>query len=253
MKTKILLTALSCSLLSIPLLGCSGKAKWNYDANSSHGPSHWGDFYPDCKAGGLQSPTNIVSSEVSNKPAAPLSIHFQELNESHYDNSHAIEMDSKVPLKGFIDYDHKEYSLLQYHFHSPSENKLNGKQFAVEEHFVTQDEDGNYLVAAVFIKPGQKNTSVQIVLDHLGEKTKEHSLSKEALENLFPSNRTYYSFEGSFTTPGCNRNIKWAVFSDPITASPKQIAHLMKIHNGNFRPQQAINGRQIDLGLANFS
>jgi carbonic anhydrase len=34
--------------------------------------------------------------------------------------------------------DHEQYNFLQFHFHSPSEHTLDGKQYPLEVHFVHQ-------------------------------------------------------------------------------------------------------------------
>ena len=49
------------------------------------------------------------------------------------------------------------FELKQFHFHSPSENKISGKQFPLESHLVHADKDGNLAVVAVMFQEGAAN------------------------------------------------------------------------------------------------
>jgi carbonic anhydrase len=50
------------------------------------------------------------------------------------------------------------FELKQFHFHSPTENKVNGKQFPLEGHLVHADKGGNIAVVAVLFQEGAANT-----------------------------------------------------------------------------------------------
>ena len=56
------------------------------------------------------------------------------------------------------------YQLTQFHFHSPSEDRINGKSTNVEIHFVNQSADGGISVLAVFVKLGVYNYSLDPIL-----------------------------------------------------------------------------------------
>ncbi len=46
----------------------------------------------------------------------------------------------------FLNYKGKNYELLQFHFHTPSENRVDGKAYASEMHMVHKASDGSLLV-----------------------------------------------------------------------------------------------------------
>jgi carbonic anhydrase len=50
-----------------------------------------------------------------------------------------------------------------------------------------------------------------------------------------PSNKDYYKFMGSLTTPPCSENVKWNVYKTEMTISKKQVKEFYNIfgHTNN--------------------
>jgi len=48
----------------------------------------------------------------------------------------------------------KEYKLLQFHFHTPSEHRFADESYPLEVHFVHQDKEGKLAVVGVFFELG---------------------------------------------------------------------------------------------------
>lgn len=71
------------------------------------------------------------------------------------------------------------------------------------------------------------------------------------LGELLPTIREYYGYEGSLTTPPCYETVRWHVMKDTMTISQEQIEKFQNIWGSedemapNYRPVQAINGREI--------
>ena len=151
----------------------------------------------------------------------------------------------------FIVLGDKSYHLVQFHFHSPSENMLHKESFPLEIHFVHQSDDGELAVIGVFVEDGQAgpNPVLQEIVDHLpNDQGQEHTIQGERINpaHLLPTKRDYYSFNGSLTTPPCSQNVQWIVMAHPITASSAQIVRLRREMGGaNARPVQPLNGRVI--------
>jgi len=64
----------------------------------------------------------------------------------------------------------------------------------------------------------------------------------------------FYTFAGSLTTPPCSGGVQWFVNKDIQSASAAQIAALQKfaeevggLDNGNARPTQPLNGRNVTI------
>ena len=54
--------------------------------------------------------------------------------------------------------DGRTFELQQFHFHSPSENRIKGRQFPLKGHLVHADKDGNLAVIAVLFEEGAANS-----------------------------------------------------------------------------------------------
>jgi len=170
MKKKSILPLLSLGLLSISfLLPASAETKagpdaknetphWGYHGDS--GPEHWGDLSPQftaCKTGKNQSPIDINASLLdANLPAIPFK--YNMLTPSTIENNgHTVQVNmwsgGEITLDGIV------FKLKQFHFHTPSENTMNGKNFPLEAHFVHQSKDGELAVVAVMYKTGKQKVS----------------------------------------------------------------------------------------------
>jgi carbonic anhydrase len=63
-----------------------------------------------------------------------------------------------------------------------------------------------------------------------------------------PNDAARWSFEGSLTTPPCTEPVQWTVFRQPVEMSKGQIGKLTSVYEGNVRPVQPLNGRQVLFG-----
>ncbi|MCB0705347.1 MAG: carbonic anhydrase family protein [Saprospiraceae bacterium] len=62
----------------------------------------------------------------------------------------------------------------------------------------------------------------------------------------FSTNRSYYTYTGSLTTPPCSEIVTWIVMENKVEATVEEIGAFSTIQNGNFRLVQDLNGRTIN-------
>lgn len=109
----------------------------------------------------------------------------------------------------YLIFNNTKFKLLQYHFHKPSEHKLNNNKFTMELHMVHQSLDNKeFLVLGFFIipgKPGPFDSSI--------------SLEKKVNVNIKKNINKYYYYHGSLTTDPFSENVTWIVADEPITSS----------------------------------
>ena len=55
----------------------------------------------------------------------------------------------------------KKYTLKQFHFHRPSEEKINGKAYDMVVHLVHADPEGKLAVVAVLLQQGEDNPLIR--------------------------------------------------------------------------------------------
>jgi carbonic anhydrase len=212
-----------------------------------NGPEHWGALsaeFEKCGSGTVQSPINIKSVNV-----APIAFDYKEVALTELNNGHTLQIN--YPAGSSIMIGEQKFELLQFHFHTPSENTLDGKAFDMEMHLVHKDANGHLGVIGVFFEKGEENPTLKTILEHLPKAENEPETFADMHINaasLLPKNATYYGFEGSLTTPPCSEGVEWRVMSEPLQMSEAQLASFMTIlHNNNARPVQPLNGREVKI------
>ena len=220
----------------LPAAGYGEEGHHDWDYGKEHGPRHWGDAKPEfaaCKTGKTQSPIDI-------RGATPLHI---------IDNGHTIQVNYGAGSS--ITVGNERYDLVQFHFHKPSEEKIDGKGFPMVAHLVHKNSQGALAVVAVLLAEGSANPLVQTLWTSLpAEKEKEKAVGQVSINaaGLLPRKHGYYTFPGSLTTPPCSEGVTWFVLTSPMHVSKAQLDRFGKVYNGNARPVQPLNGRTIKVG-----
>ena len=160
-------------------------------------------------------------------------------------NGHTVQVN--LTNAGGIEIDGKPYRLVQFHFHTPSEEHIAGKGFPMVAHFVHQAADGRLAVVAVLFKEGEKNQALESVFDAMPPKAGEkvELAGSFAPQTVLPQQQGYYAFAGSLTTPPCSEDVQWRVLKQPVELSHAQLAQFQHLYAKNARPIQALNGREI--------
>ena len=218
---------------------------WDY--GDEHGPSHWGDLnaeFAACKDGHHQSPIDIRNPKKVDLP----SIHFEyKPSPLHIiDNGHTV-MVNYAPGSFITIGDHK-YALKQFHFHRPSEEKINGKNFDMTVHLVHADNDGKLAVVAVLLQQGEESPLIRELWKDLPkEKDKEEFFDNVQIDlsQILPADRGYYTFAGSLTTPPCSEGVTWYVLKHPTTVSADEIQRFSQLYRDDARPTQPLNDRVV--------
>lgn len=222
-----------------------GEIHWGYEGAA--GPEFWGDIKPDfltCKAGKNQSPINIVKSNVKTDGLSPLQQNYQASPITMLNNGHTVQFayapGSSLTLDG------KEYKLLQFHFHTPSEEQIDGKNFAMDAHFVHKSAEGKLAVIGLLFQVGAENPNLKELWNKLpatGDTIK--SSATLSAKSFMPADLSYWTFDGSLTTPPCSEEVKWIVLKNPVTLSEAQLKTFRSIFPMNARPVQPLNGREV--------
>lgn len=248
MRTNITSTLLSASL-AFTLLSISSfaneKSHWGYTGHE--GPASWGELSPKYKTCGIgknQSPINITTSLDAKLDAIAPS--YTTASNSIVNNGHTIQVN--IDGGSTLTVDGMTFELKQFHFHTPSENHIEGKSFPLEAHFVHLDKEGNIAVLALMFEEGEENKELAKVWAKIPKEAHEKSalVLTDISKALLPENKEYYRFNGSLTTPPCSEGVRWLVLKTPVSISKAQVeafSHIM--HHPNNRPIQATNARLI--------
>ncbi|KAI4348957.1 hypothetical protein L6164_009617 [Bauhinia variegata] len=259
---------ISFSILSIALLVTCTSAynpyrNWaNFSYSGWNGPRKWGSLSPnfsECSKGKAQSPVDITMDNIiKNKRLKPLDRDYTPKNATLVNNQFniGVHFDGKA---GGITIDGKRYSLLQIHWHSPAEHRLEGKQLDAELHLVHKADDGSLAVVAVLHQLGDSDPMISKIEDKLTELSRESTSIEEAqiplgtfdVKWMKRKTRKYYRYVGSLTTPPCKEKVIWTILGKARSISKKQLdllkAPLGQEFKHNARPLQPLNGRKIDM------
>jgi len=220
------------------------QSHWGY--NGEEAPANWGSLNPTfktCSDGVNQSPIDLKNFMDANLTKIPFN--YNSASTEILNNGHSVQVN--VAKGSTINVDGIEFELKQFHFHTPSENNINGKSFPLEAHFVHLSKDGKIAVVALMFKEGKENTILNQFWDKMpmksGDKTE---LKIKDIQNLLPKNLDYYRFNGSLTTPPCTEGVRWIVLKEATTLSKAQTEKFAKVMgHPNNRPIQATNARMI--------
>ncbi len=214
---------------------------WGYEGDN--GPEHWGDNFATCAAGKKQSPLNIVGPFEKAKDV--VKAEYKEGPMKIINNGHTIQVNIEAG-SGTLTVNKEQYELLQFHFHRPSEEQIDGKTLAMTVHFVHKSKDGKLAVLGVLLNEGKENATIKSLWANLPPKEGEEYVPAKMLINpssLLPSDMSFYSYEGSLTTPPCTEGVNFFILKNNVDISKSQVAKFpFKL---NARPVQATNDRKI--------
>lgn len=221
-------------------VGAHPVAHWSYDGEM--GPERWGKEFPTCAKGKSQAPLDIRGPFV--KARSSVSADYKEGPLKILNNGHTIQVNVAPGSK--LRVDSVPHELLQFHFHRPSEEKIDGKPMAMVLHFVHKNAAGKLVVLGVLLKEGNENPGIKTLWANLpsaeGAEVSPAGVSFNPA-NLLPREFDFYSYEGSLTTPPCTEDVSFFILKTPINVSAEQVTQFPFKHNA--RPVQPRNGREI--------
>ncbi|MEP6876905.1 MAG: carbonic anhydrase family protein [Burkholderiales bacterium] len=219
-------------------------AHWDYAG--SGGPETWGQMKPEfakCSSGTRQSPIDIRDGIKVNLDAVQFD--YKASGFRVVDNGHTVQVN--VGPGNAIEVMGRRYDLVQFHFHRPSEERIDGRQFDMVVHLVHKDIDGRLAVVAVLLDRGSAQPIVQNVWNNLPLEKGDEVAARGTinLNELLPAERSYFTYMGSLTTPPCSEGVLWMVMKQPVQVSADQIGIFARLYPMNARPIQSASGRLI--------
>lgn len=216
---------------------------WSYDGEL--GPAIWAQLssaYATCGAGTAQSPIDIAGAFGESLP--PVTFGYAPANVSIVNNGHTVQ--TNFEPGSFIEVEGERFELLQLHFHHPSEHVIEGRTFDVEMHLVHRHSNGRLLVIGVLLDDTlPENAAVTAALARLPQAEGIAFEQESDAAALLPDSRTYFTYDGSLTTPPCTEGVRWLVLTTPVGVSAAAVARFAELFPHNARPVQPLTGRTV--------
>jgi len=237
--------------------------------------------YPNCVVGREQSPINVVTSQVapSDQLAATDAIRtkLETVPELLYNTGHSFQLHETTPqytvfadeggpgsevatgaTKGYTLVRSQRYNFYQVHWHTPSENTVDGEHAVLEAHFVHQLSDTEWegnsslvgstqhlaVIAVLYDLSDTCNDDLEsfwseFPLEEGSESEHSDSASGEASSGEAAPGESssgtaagggggFWYWAGSLTTPPCTEGVTWILLKKRLTACEDQVQRLQK-------------------------
>lgn len=217
---------------------------WAYTGEGA--PDKWGQLQPEfrqCAIGTRQSPIDLRDTIKVDQER--IQFDYKPSSFSVVDNGHTIQVN--VAAGNALTIMGRRYELQQFHFHRPSEERINGRQYDMVAHLVHKDAEGRQATVAVLLERGQDQALIQTVWNYLPLERGDTYTAPVPIDltQLLPRDQAYFSYMGSMTTPPCSEGVLWLVLRQPVQVSSQQISVFSHLYPMNARPLQAQSGRLI--------
>ncbi|OHE96515.1 carbonic anhydrase [Colletotrichum orchidophilum] len=202
------------------------RADGTFGFDGLNGPLNWHSISSSnsaCALGRSQSPINVQESNTKQVQGSNITFTPDQYPEGgELENLFGF---LEVRANGTMKNRGKTYNLRQFHFHTPSEHRINGEHFPLEVHFVWEAEIGNGSSVAVIGFPIEvAETSDPLLaavfknvdkVTEFGSHAPTGSLDFTTLSEHVSKN-IIYQYTGSLTTPPCTESIAWSIVGRPI-------------------------------------
>jgi carbonic anhydrase len=219
-------------------------ANWSYEGKD--GPLNWGHLdpaYSACSKGKEQSPIDIRGAHL-NKNLPPIEFHYLAGSMTLTNTGHTVQI--TPPPGSYIVVNNIRYELVQFHFHHPGEEAVKGKLPDMSLHLVHKSADGKIVVIAVRLNEGNPNAVLAALWEHLPKTVGATDTLPDSMSpaGLLPTDRGYWTYEGSLTAPPCTEGVRWFIFEQEVEISRSQLRAFGALYKVNSRLIQDAHGRR---------
>src|SRR5450830_1726290 len=168
---------------------------WSFEGDS--GPANWSKINVDwnkCSTGNRQSPIDIRDGMKVDLERISFDYHPSSFNV--VDNGHTVQV--SVGSGNYITVQNHMYELMQFHFHRPSEERINGKGFEMVVHLVHKDAEGRLAVVAILLERGKAQGTIQTIWNNLPLEKNEVVAPSILVDptDMLPRKREYFTYMG---------------------------------------------------------
>lgn len=241
------ISVLFALLMTVQVCAEEKHQHWQYEGEK--GPEHWAELHKDfelCdnRIGKQQSPINIETDGLEKSRHATIRLSYKKSAAEVVNNGHTVQIN--LNDGGELQISAMTYKLLQLHFHTPSEEAINGLHYPMVAHLVHSNVGGGKAVIGLLFTAGDKNALLEPIFENLpAQEGNTKQIASFDTAGLLPGSLAHYAYQGSLTTPPCSEGVSWHVLKEPVQMSNEQMNAFKKLFPMNARPLQPLNGRKV--------
>lgn len=234
---------------------------WGYEQHN--GPEQWCKYYPDAN-GTQQSPIDVNTSSIM----TDIELLRNPLTWSYTSDVCTTLQNTGKGWQVCVDANgcsleggplQHHYKLQQFHCHwgenskCGSEHTVNGQSFSGELHLVHWNADlfksfkeaarsnAGLAVLGIFLQLGREHeelsklTRIMKNVPCMGDTTPISEKVDPA--SFIPGDHSYWTYQGSLTTPPCYESVTWIVFKQPMEVSEEQLEEFRKLLSKSPEPE----------------
>ena len=197
-----------------------------------------------CESGQRQSPIDI--RQITRQVLPPLEVSYQTTPLKLDNDGHTVRV--RFGKGSVLRIGKENYTLQQFHFHTPGGDKIAGEEFPMAAHLLHKSQSGQLLAVVVLFRTGQENALLQTLLPMIPAKQEGSRVRANVSVNanrLLPSNLSYFRYAGSVTAPPCTEGVDWIVIKQPLQVSTDQLARYRQHFQDNARAVQPLHQRLV--------
>lgn len=208
------------------------------------GPLNWAGLdaaNSACATSKVQSPI-VIDDSIPKASEAPV-LDFPSVEEAEFEN---LGTTLETIVSGTTKFAGKEFSLKQFHLHTPSEHRIREEYFPMEMHMVHEAEDGSIAVIAIPFQLSEDGSTTELLTSVIsnienvrepGKVTKTGPLDFATLVEAVQKG-PLFQYTGSLTTPPCAEGLTFLVLEEPLPLNVKTFNTIKSVIKFNARYTQ---------------
>jgi len=228
----------------------------NFGYTGTQGPLNWAALSPEnaaCSSSTVQSPINIDSKSTS-LLSTPPTISIPSVPSAEFEN---LGTTVEVICNGTTTLNGTDFTLAQFHLHTPSEHRIDEEYFPLEMHMVHESASGGLAVIAVMFQMSSTETTDLLTavtknigdIEKPGTKTETGPLDFTKLIDHVQKS-PLFTYTGSLTTPPCAEGLTFIVPQKPLPIDVDTYNKIKKTvrFNSRYTQNQAGEENVLEMG-----